>query len=438
MHPRVCPHTRPERIHEAILYGVVPTRWLLTGSRAAQGLGSAAMMAHTLALVGGAVPKAKTGRAMGLLATRSAIGTTLGPSVGGVLIARPGWRTIFLVKAPPGIPGLLLAHRCLPVDHRPVGTEHPAVVVYCEVIFCRHNLIPGMELRHLRYFVAVAEALSFTKAAARLHVAQPALSRQVSDLEEELGVDLLKRTSHGVLLTEEGKCFLAESREILKRAQESMAKVRAVARGEVGELQVGYLPPLDLHILPRALAEFQKTTPGVRVVLHDLGTDELCHALRNGTLHLVLMMRPTDEAAAGIEFEEVGRYPYFVAMAPSHPLAKMKTVSVDALAGQPLIVMNRRRNSEHHRTLFRVFAPQRPNIATETDSVNSLVTEVSVGKCVALVSQLFKEAVGKRLAYRKLVNTEVAMRVGIARASNGDLPPAAEKLCVSIRKIAGA
>src|SRR5271156_5043407 len=118
-----------------------------------------------------------------------------------------------------------------------------------------------MELRHLRYFVAVAEALNFTKAATRQRVAQPALSRQVSDLEDELGVDLLKRTSHGVLLTAEGKLFLEEVQGILKRAEESVAKVRALARREFGELQVGYVPPLELHILPRALAEFHKTTP---------------------------------------------------------------------------------------------------------------------------------------------------------------------------------
>ena len=100
-----------------------------------------------------------------------------------------------------------------------------------------------MELRHIRYFVAVAEALNFTKAATRLRVAQPALSRQVADLEDELGVDLLKRTSHGVVLTAEGKLFLEEARAILKRADESITKVRALARGEFGELQVGYLRP---------------------------------------------------------------------------------------------------------------------------------------------------------------------------------------------------
>jgi DNA-binding transcriptional LysR family regulator len=292
-----------------------------------------------------------------------------------------------------------------------------------------------MELRHLRYFVAVAEALNFTKAATRLHVAQPALSRQVSDLEEELGVDLLKRTSHGVLLTEEGKLFLAEARGLLKGADESIAKVRALARGEFGELQVGYVPPLDLHILPRALAEFQKTTPDVKIVLHDRGSDELCDELRRGMLHLALMMQPSEELITGIEFEEIGRYPFFVAMAPGHSLARMKAISLETLAKQPLVVLDRRRNSEFHRILHRVFAPLRPNIATESDSMNSLITEINIGKCVAVVREAFKQAVGKRLLYRKLASTDVAMCVGIARAKNGDRPPAAEKLCASIRKI---
>src|SRR5258705_2930155 len=89
-----------------------------------------------------------------------------------------------------------------------------------------------MELRHLRYFVAVAEALNFTKASARLRVAQPALSRQMTDLEDEIGVDLMKRSPRGVTLTAEGKLFLDEVRELLKRADESVEKVRALARGE--------------------------------------------------------------------------------------------------------------------------------------------------------------------------------------------------------------
>ena len=219
--------------------------------------------------------------------------------------------------------------------------------------------------------------------------------------------------------------------------EESATKVRALARGEVGELHVGYLPPLDLEILPRALAEFQKTTPGVKVTLHDLGSDELCDALRNGFLQLALMIQPGEETSAGLEFEELRRCPFFVAMASGHPLSRMKKISVEVLAAQPLVVLRRRNNSEYHRLLQRVFSPLRPNIATESDSVNSLITEVRIGAKVAVVSEIFKQAIGKRLQYRPLANTTATLCLGIARARNGDVTPAGEKLCASIRKAAG-
>src|SRR6266852_1070829 len=160
-----------------------------------------------------------------------------------------------------------------------------------------------MELRHLRYFLAVGEALNFTKAAAQPRVAQPALSRQVQDLEDEIGVDLLRRSPRGVTLTAEGKFFLEEVRELLKRAVESVEKVRALARGEYGELHIGYAPSPTVEILPPALAAFQKAVPRVKLTLHDLSTDELITGLRNATLELAIMVQPDREQAAGIEFE---------------------------------------------------------------------------------------------------------------------------------------
>src|SRR3954465_8143740 len=108
-----------------------------------------------------------------------------------------------------------------------------------------------MELRHLRYFLAVAEGLNFTKAAALLRVAQPALSRRVQDLEDEIGVDLLKRSPRGVVLTAEGKDFLGKTGPLLKLADECVEQVRALARGEWGELHVGYAPPPTVEILPQ-------------------------------------------------------------------------------------------------------------------------------------------------------------------------------------------
>ena len=153
-----------------------------------------------------------------------------------------------------------------------------------------------MELRHLRYFMAVGEALSFTRAAARLRLAQPALSRQIQDLEDEIGVDLLKRSPRGVTLTAEVRLFLEEAREILKRADESVEKVQALARGEYGELHVGYAPAPTVEILPPALAAYQKAFPRVRVLLHDLSEQELIDGLQKGTLELAIM-----PGAAGLQ-----------------------------------------------------------------------------------------------------------------------------------------
>src|SRR2546428_11981693 len=111
-----------------------------------------------------------------------------------------------------------------------------------------------MELRHLRYSLAVGEALNFTKAAVLLRVAQPALSRQVQDLEDKIGVDLLRRSPRGVTLTAEGKLFLEEVRELLKRAECSVAKVRALARGEYGELHIGHAASPTVEDMPPPLA----------------------------------------------------------------------------------------------------------------------------------------------------------------------------------------
>jgi DNA-binding transcriptional LysR family regulator len=165
-----------------------------------------------------------------------------------------------------------------------------------------------MELRHLRYFLAVGKALSFTRAAAQLLVAQPALSRQVQDLEDEIGVDLLRRSSRGVTLTAEGKLFLEEVREVLKRVDESVEKVRALARGEYGELRVGYAPVPTVEVLPPALAAFQKAVPRVKLSLHDLSSDELIAGLHNATLELAILVQPTGEQTAGIEFELLRTY----------------------------------------------------------------------------------------------------------------------------------
>src|SRR6266581_5695740 len=294
-----------------------------------------------------------------------------------------------------------------------------------------------MELRHLRYFVAVAEALNFTKASARLRVAQPALSRQMTDLEDELGVDLMKRSPRGVTLTAEGKLFLDEVRELLKRADESVEKVRALARGEYGELHVGYAPSPTVEILPPALAAFQKAVPRVKVLLHDLSSDELITGLRDASLELAIMVEPIGEQTAGIEFESLRTYPPCVALTAAHPFARLKSIPLEKLAAEPLVGFRRKDYPEYYHFIDRIFTPIRakPRIAVECDSASSLITEVEAGRGISLASPMFKSVAGKRLLYRPLAGTTEVGSVGIARASKGDVTPAGENFCEILRKI---
>src|SRR5471030_2852962 len=139
-----------------------------------------------------------------------------------------------------------------------------------------------MELRHLRYFVIVAEEQNVTRAAARLHVSQPPLSRQIRDLEAELGVELFRRTAKSLALTEAGKIFLNEVRAILLRVDQAVDTVRMVANPKRGTLHVGYAPSLTVRLLPKTLMLFEREHPGVRVSLHDLSTEECIHQLSNG------------------------------------------------------------------------------------------------------------------------------------------------------------
>ncbi len=297
-----------------------------------------------------------------------------------------------------------------------------------------------MELRHLRYFLAVAEALNFTKAAALLRVAQPALSRRVQDLEDEIGVDLLKRSPRGVVLTAEGKLFLDKTRHILKLADESVEQVRALARGEEGELHMGYAPAPTVEILPPALAAFQKAFPRVRVLLHDFSEQELIDGLRNGRLELALMPRGAGPQSIGLEFETLRSYPICVAVAPTHRFARLKTITLEMVATEAMIGFNRKDYPEYYVGLDRIFEPLgiKPRVVVECDSSSSLITEIETGRGVAIASPVLRHASGKRLLYRPLTGTTEVLSVGIARATKGDVTPAGEKFCEILRITSGS
>ena len=256
-----------------------------------------------------------------------------------------------------------------------------------------------MELRHLRYFVAVAEEENVSRAALKLHVSQPGISRQIRDLEEEIGFQLFERSAKSVRLTAAGNVFLNEARAVLQRSDEAVEKARAAAAGGSGEIHVGYAPSLTVQILPHALRKFQAQFPNVRPILHDLSTEEMLAQLGEKKLQVALTVRPSARLLRGFQFEELARYAMRVAVAPKHELAKSKSISLEQASRQPLIAYSRKDYPEYHTMLEKLFAPvgRKPRIAGEHDSVTSLIAAVESGHGFALVPECLACMVGERL-----------------------------------------
>jgi len=285
-----------------------------------------------------------------------------------------------------------------------------------------------MELRHLRYFIAVAEAENVSRAALKLHVSQPGLSRQIRDLEEELGFALLERSAKSVKLTEAGHTFLKQAQAVLARLEEGVQAARAVATGGRGELHVGYAPSPTARILPAALRAFQAELPNVRVRLHDLSTEEMLAGLREGTLQMALMVKPAAAILRGLSFTALTTDRLCFAIAPRHPLAKKRVITVAEIAREPLVVYSRREYPDYHTMLDQLFGPARGRlkIVEEHDGVTSIIAAVESGAGVALLSESVACMAGPRL---KLIPISPALAPAVIGAATGKagLSPAAEQ-----------
>src|SRR5260370_3304573 len=177
-----------------------------------------------------------------------------------------------------------------------------------------------MEIGDLRYFVSVAEALSFKNAAEKLHTAQPSLTRQIRDLEEELGVRLLNRTKQQVTLTNEGRSFLADAKRLLALAAETVESVRRLRSGEVRALNIGYVSNLFFDLLPRTLASFRQLLPTVSVNLFDMSFGDQFRALEDGKLDLGFVGLHEPIALRGLEFRTIASYKTVAALPKTNPL----------------------------------------------------------------------------------------------------------------------
>ena len=285
-----------------------------------------------------------------------------------------------------------------------------------------------MELRHLRYFVAAAEAENVSRAALKLHVSQPALSRQIRDLEEELGFSLFERSAKSVRLTEAGRTFLTEARAVLQRAEEAVNSAQAIAAGGRSELHVGYAPSPTARIMPPTLRAFQAQFPKVRVRLHDLSTEEMLAGVREGKLQVAILVRPNRSMLRGLHFEELARDTMCLAVPPGHALSRLRSVTLARAAREPLVVFSAKDYPEYREYLEALFAPtkSRPRIAEEHDSSASLIAAIESGTGVAIVPKSFSCSAGPRLKLIPLSPTPELIVIGGVWPRHG-LSPTAEK-----------
>ena len=289
-----------------------------------------------------------------------------------------------------------------------------------------------MELRHLRYFIAVAETENVSRAALKLHLSQPGLSRQVRDLEEELGFPLFERGAKSLRLTDAGRVFLTESRAVLRRADEAVTAARAVADGLSSELHVGYAPTPTVRILPPALRAFQARLPAVRVLLHDLASEELIAGVREGKLQIAFLVRPNRARLRGVCFRELARDPMCLAVPPAHPFARLRAVALARAVREPFLVLTREQYPEYHEYLDSLFAglPHPPRIVGAYDSGPSLVAAIEAGSGVAIAPKSMACIVGPRLKLIPLSPPPEPLVVGAAWLKDR-LPPAGEQFLKS-------
>ncbi len=258
-----------------------------------------------------------------------------------------------------------------------------------------------MELRHLRYFIALAEELSFTRAARRLHVSQPPLSLQIAQLEAELGVQLFVRTSRRVELTLAGQAYLVDARAVLERLDAARLRVAAIGQGQAGRIEVGMSGSHFLGPFPQALARYRQHYPGVDVVLHEMQPSLQPAALRDKRIDVSIARTPIndDQLASTLLWPD----PVVAALPPDHALARRKVLALRDLRSERFVML-RRDSSAHAEYMVQccVQAGFAPRIAQTTVELAAVLSLVAAGLGVALVPLSMGVLFGNRVVLKAL------------------------------------
>ncbi|HZR40517.1 MAG TPA: LysR family transcriptional regulator [Ktedonobacteraceae bacterium] len=275
-----------------------------------------------------------------------------------------------------------------------------------------------MELRHLRYFVAVAEELHFGRAATRLLIVQPSLSQQIRQLEDELGFPLLRRTKRSVELTDAGKVFLSKAREVLAQVQDAKRAAQRAYRGEVGRLVVGYISSSAFDLLPMMLRAYRERFPQVEVALREMTTQEQIRALEEDHIQIGLLRLPISTPMVSVEV--VRREPIVCVLPEEHPLAQHERIAISQLAHEPFVLQSRQIGGGYYVQLMKLclsfgFTPHVIQEVTETYAIVSLV---AAGIGISLVPLSTRNIRSQGVVYRELEGTDAQTEIAVAWQRN--------------------
>ena len=260
-----------------------------------------------------------------------------------------------------------------------------------------------MELRHLRYFVAVGELLSFSQAALRLRIAQPSLSTQIRDLESEMGLRLLERDRQRVALTDAGAVFLREAKHVLARAETAVRRAQQAAVGQAGELHIATMGPLTFNFLPTCLSRFRAAVPRVRITVNEMAPSEQLNKLTRGEIHAGFIPAPFPRLAgvAHLSATVLLRSPLVVMMNTEHPMARGSKVRLKDLADETFL----------HIRLFDMDAQKvwtqevcrkvgfTPHFGAAAQNPDNLITMVVAGEGIALIPKVAQRGPATGCAY---------------------------------------
>jgi DNA-binding transcriptional LysR family regulator len=272
-----------------------------------------------------------------------------------------------------------------------------------------------VELRHLRYFVAVAEELHFGRAAQRLHIVQPALSKQIASLEAELKIQLFHRTKRRVTITDAGRVLYEEARVILQRIDRAVETAQMTAAGQIGSLDLGFIGPAMWSVLPKLLAEHHRRLPEVRFRLSELSSVSQIAGLRDGTLDAGFVRLPLHDYD-DIQFRVVLREPFVVTLPERHPAAASPTVDLAALAGEPFIFVPRRVEPGFYDRCIALCHSYgfSPNIVEEGTGPTAICGMVATGLGITLSPASILNAPWPDIVFRRLSRQGVHLELAVA------------------------